>query len=66
MVIANHKYPDCSIIWIPATNKESLHQAYLDDAQQLGISGWEDDKEEPKKPVQGYLGKESTGRWLLV
>jgi tetratricopeptide (TPR) repeat protein len=60
------KHPDCSIIWIPATNRESLHQAYLDVAQQLGIPGWEDDKEDVKKLVQGYLSKESTGRWLLV
>ena len=60
------KHPDCSIIWIPATNSESLHQAYLGVAQQLGISGWEDDKEDVKRLVQEYLGKESTGRWLLV
>lgn len=57
------KHPDCSIIWIPATNKESLHQAYLDAAQQLGIPGWEDDKEDVKRLVQGYLGKEN---WLLL
>ena len=60
------KYPNCSIIWIPAINSESLHQAYLEVAQQLGISGWEDDKENVKRLVQEYLGKESTGRWLLV
>ena len=60
------KHPDCSIIWIPATNSESLHQAYLEVAQRLGISGWEDDKEDVKRLVQEYLGKESTGRWLLV
>jgi hypothetical protein len=60
------KHPDCSIIWIPATNAESLHQAYLDAAQQLGIPRWDDDKEDVKRLVQGYLGKESTGRWLLV
>jgi len=26
------KHPGCSVVWIPATNKESLHQAYLDNA----------------------------------
>jgi GTPase SAR1 family protein len=31
------KHSGCSVVWIPATNKESLHQAYLDAAQQLGI-----------------------------
>ena len=45
---------------------ESLHQAYLEVAQQLDISGWEDDKEDVKRLVQEYLCKESTGRWLLV
>ena len=60
------KDPDCSIIWIPATNRESLHQAYLEAAKQLGIPGLQDDKEDVKRLVQGYLSKESTGRWLLV
>ena len=60
------KDPDCSIIWIPATNRESLHQAYLEAAKQLGIPGLQDDKEDVKRLVQGYLSQESTGRWLLV
>lgn len=60
------RHSDCSIIWIPATNKESLHQGYLDAAQQLGIPGWEDDKEDVKRLVQRHLGKKSTGQWLLV
>ena len=60
------KHPICSIIWIPATNSESLHQAYLEVAQQLGISGWEDDKKDVKRLLQEYLSKESTGQWLLV
>ncbi|KAF2178893.1 TPR-like protein, partial [Zopfia rhizophila CBS 207.26] len=62
----NEKHPDCFIIWIPATNMESLHQAYLDVARQLSIAEWEDDTSDVKRLVQGYLGKESTGRWLLV
>ncbi|EKG12751.1 NB-ARC domain-containing protein, partial [Macrophomina phaseolina MS6] len=60
------KHSDRSIIWIPATNAESLHQGYLDAAQQLGVPGWEDEKEDVKRLVQRHLGKESTGRWLLV
>jgi hypothetical protein len=60
------KYPDYSIIWIPANNKESLYQAYLDAAQQLDIHGWEDNNTDVKKLMQEYLSKESTGRWLLV
>lgn len=60
------KYKDCSVLWIPATNMESLYQAYLDVAQELGIPGWEEEKADIKKLVQGYLSKESAGRWLLV
>jgi tetratricopeptide (TPR) repeat protein len=60
------KHPTLSVVWIPATNKESLHQAYLDAAQQLGIPRWEDNKEDVKSLLQEHLGRESSGRWLLV
>ena len=36
------KYRNCSVIWIAATNMESLHQAYLDVARQLKIPGSDD------------------------
>lgn len=60
------KHPTLSVVWIPATNKESLHQAYRDAAQQLGIPRREDNKEDVKSLLQEYLGRESSGRWLLV
>ena len=60
------RYKSCLVIWIPATNIESLYQAYLDVARQLKIPGSDEDKADAKKLVQGYLSKESTGRWLLV
>jgi tetratricopeptide (TPR) repeat protein len=60
------KYRNCSVIWIPATNMESLHQAYLDVARRLSIAGCEEEKADVKRLVQGYLSKESTGQWLLV
>jgi tetratricopeptide (TPR) repeat protein len=60
------KYQNCLVLWIPATDIESLHQAYLDVAQQLNITGWDNEKANVKKLVQLYLSKESTGRWLLV
>jgi hypothetical protein len=61
-----YKHPDCFLIWIPATNTESLHQAYLETAQQLGIPGWKDNKADIKRLVQAHLSKESSGQWLLV
>ena len=60
------KFQNCSVIWIPATNMESLHQTYLDVARQLKIPGSDDDKADAKKLVQGYLSQESAGRWLLL
>ncbi|KAG4427291.1 hypothetical protein IFR05_017226, partial [Cadophora sp. M221] len=60
------KYRNCSVIWIPATSTESLHQAYLDVARQLGIAGCEDTQVDVKRLVKDYLSKESAGQWLLV
>ncbi|KAH8587674.1 hypothetical protein B0O99DRAFT_694230 [Bisporella sp. PMI_857] len=60
------KNKKCSIIWIPATNKESLHQAYLKVAQQLGIPGSEKEKADVKRLVQDYLSKRSAGQWFLI
>ncbi|RYP24058.1 hypothetical protein DL765_000786 [Monosporascus sp. GIB2] len=61
---AEHK--NCSVIWIPATSKETLGQAYLNAAGQLGISGCEDDKADVKRLVRDHLSSESAGQWLLV
>jgi hypothetical protein len=60
------KYKNCLIIWIPATDTESLQQAYLHVAHQLGIPGWDDEKVDVKRLVQSYLSKESVGQRLLV
>ncbi|EPE04996.1 kinesin light chain 1 [Ophiostoma piceae UAMH 11346] len=57
---------NCSVIWMPATSKESIGQAYLHAAQQLGISGWEDEKADVKRLVQDHLSSESAGQWLLI
>jgi tetratricopeptide (TPR) repeat protein len=59
-------HANCSIIWIPATKRESLEQAYLHVAQELGIAGWEEKMADAKRLVQGYLSKESAGQWLFV
>jgi hypothetical protein len=51
---------------LPATNSESLQQAYLGAGQQLGITGLEEERADVKKLVQGHLSQESAGRWLLI
>ncbi|KAH7326971.1 hypothetical protein BKA65DRAFT_608042 [Rhexocercosporidium sp. MPI-PUGE-AT-0058] len=60
------EFKNCSVFWIPASNIESLHQAYAHIAQRLNIPGWDDEKADVKKLVQLYLSKESAGQWLLV
>ena len=60
------KYRNCSVIWIPATNMESLHQEYLDVARQLGIVGCEEDRADVKRLVQGHLSNGTAGQWLLI
>ena len=56
----------CSIFWVPATNMESLHQAYREIACQLQIPGLEQENVDVKKLVQLHLIQESAGRWLLI
>jgi Cdc6-like AAA superfamily ATPase len=60
------KHKNCSVIWIPATNIESLYQVYLNVARQLSIPGWEEDKADVRRLVQSYLSRENAGQWLLV
>ena len=45
---------------------EGFNQTYLDIAQQLNVTGWNDKNADVKKLVQLHLSKESAGRWLLV
>jgi hypothetical protein len=60
------EFKNCSIFWIPASDIESLYQAYTYIAQRLNIPGWNDEKADVKKLVQFYLSKESAGQWLLI
>jgi hypothetical protein len=52
---ARESYPDCSILWLPATNAESLQQAYLEAGRLLGISGLDEERADVKKLVQRHL-----------
>jgi len=60
------KQKHCSIIWVPATNMESLYQAYFEVARQLGIPDWEEQEADVKRLVQEYLSEDNAGQWLLV
>ena len=60
------KRRDYSVFWIPATDPESLLQAYLTVAQQLNLPGRDEEGVDVKRLVQNYLSDESAGQWLLV
>jgi tetratricopeptide (TPR) repeat protein len=57
---------DCSVFWISASDKESIHQGYAHVARRLDILGWDDEKVDIKRLVQLHLSKESAGQWLLI
>ncbi|GLI75984.1 hypothetical protein PoHVEF18_004250 [Penicillium ochrochloron] len=63
---AREQFPDCSIFWIPAVNPESIHQAYVGMANQLGIGFSDAEKDDLPRRVNQYLSQESSGRWLLI
>ncbi|KAK0644374.1 hypothetical protein B0T16DRAFT_460436 [Cercophora newfieldiana] len=60
------EFPDCSIIWIPATSREALEQAYLKAAQKLGVPGCDGPMADVKGLLQTHLSGKSVGKWLLV
>jgi tetratricopeptide (TPR) repeat protein len=60
------KYRNCSVFWIPATDMDSLQQAYRDVAEQLRILGWDEEKADIKKLVQAHLSQEDARPWLCV
>lgn len=63
---ARVKYPACSVFWVPATNIESLQQAYREIGLKLQIPGLDEEQAYVKRLVQSYLTGESAGRWLLI
>ncbi|KAI9771206.1 MAG: hypothetical protein M1839_002865 [Geoglossum umbratile] len=60
------KYPERPIFWIPATNAESLQQAYMEVAQQLQIPNVEKEQADVKKLLQRHLSQESQDQWLII
>ncbi|KAJ5475322.1 Acyl transferase/acyl hydrolase/lysophospholipase [Penicillium diatomitis] len=59
-------YPDCSIIWIPAMDKEQFQQTYVKVAHQMAIVPSDGDQEDVKSLVHEYLSRPQNGNWLLI
>lgn len=60
------RWPECSVFWMPAMNRDSLQQAYQDIAYKLGISQAEQEKEDVRVLVGKHLSHGNAGPWLLI
>lgn len=60
------RHPRCSVFWLPATDVETLQQAFTNLAQELGVPEIEKDQANAKKLVQRYLSQQRAGQWLLI
>ncbi|KAF1811768.1 HET-domain-containing protein [Eremomyces bilateralis CBS 781.70] len=60
------KQSDCSVIWIPATDPETLLQAFSAVAEELDIPGRDKQGADVRRLVQNYLSNEGAGQWLVV
>ncbi|CAN9183366.1 unnamed protein product [Alternaria alternata] len=61
------RWPEFSILWVPALSMESFEQACASVAKALHISQADSGNDEDvKELVQQYLSSSRAGRWLLV
>lgn len=60
------RWPECSIFWIPAINRDCLQQSYQNIAYKLGISHADQEKEDVKVLVGKHLSEGHAGPWLLI
>ncbi|KAF1814208.1 HET-domain-containing protein, partial [Eremomyces bilateralis CBS 781.70] len=60
------KQRDRSVFWIPATDPETLLQAYSAVAEELDIPGRDEQGVDVRRLVQKYLSGEGAGQWLMV
>lgn len=58
--------PDCSVFWIPSTNKESFRQAYDEISQDLHLTEDEAGNSDTMPIVHRYLSHEKSGQWLMI
>ncbi|KAL3475935.1 violaceus kinesin [Aspergillus californicus] len=59
-------HPDCSIFWIPSTNKESFRQAYNEICEDLNLAEDSGGRSDNMAIVRNYLSREDSGEWLMI
>ncbi|KAL5371346.1 hypothetical protein DPSP01_014329 [Paraphaeosphaeria sporulosa] len=57
---------NCSVLWIDASDKDSLYQSYTSVAQKLSIPGWDDDQVDIKQLAKRCVVEISTRQCLLI
>ena len=62
----NERWPEYSILWLPALSMESFEQACASIAKALRIPQAGGGDEDQKELVQQHLSSSRAGRWLLV
>jgi tetratricopeptide (TPR) repeat protein len=60
------RWPECSIFWIPAINRESIQQAYREIASELRLESFASENEDPRALVQRHLNQHHSGQWLII
>ncbi|KAH9881001.1 hypothetical protein J1614_001494 [Plenodomus biglobosus] len=60
------KWPEYSILWVPALSMESFEQACASGAKALGILQAGGGDKDVKELVQQHLSSSQAGRWLLI
>ncbi|KAF1963801.1 hypothetical protein CC80DRAFT_13282 [Byssothecium circinans] len=60
------RWPEYSVLWVPALSMESFEQACVGIAEALRIPQAADEEEDVKEIVQQHLSSSRVGRWLLV
>jgi tetratricopeptide (TPR) repeat protein len=56
----------CSVFWIDASDKDSLHQSYTNVAQKLDVSSWDDDQADMKQLARHCVAEICARQCLLI
>jgi tetratricopeptide (TPR) repeat protein len=60
------RWPDCSVLWVPAISLDTIRKAYLEIGKLLQVPGLEEDTADIFDLVRQRLSGEATGRWLFI
>ena len=59
-------HPNAHIVWVHASTKQRLEQAYRNIARGLEIPGWDDPKADTLYSVFEWFNEAENGQWLMI